>query len=140
VVIGHDVDVVRHIKNTRHPVVVEIDGESMTFLTISYCARALGRTTACIKNWERLGLLPPPYRLTGNGFRLYPLGFVTALSQIKDQGYVGRRMDRSDWGRFQAAVWSAFDSAPTGKSWANVVTGSCSDDECTEVTRLEGPS
>ena len=47
---GHDFDGIQHIKNTRHPIKVEIGGKPITLVTIAHCANALGRTTACVKH------------------------------------------------------------------------------------------
>src|SRR5665213_2144202 len=95
-----------------HPITAEINGKSVTFVTIGYCALALHRTTACLKLWERSGLFPSAeYRLSRSQIRLYPIDFLRAIARISDEGYLGRRMDRSDWRRFQLAVWGAHDAS-----------------------------
>jgi hypothetical protein len=92
------------IRNFRHPIHCEINGKSVTFVTIGHCARIMGRTTACVKHWEAIGLFPPAaYRLAKGQLRLYPQDFLRSLGQL-DLAYLGRRMDRSDWRRFQIAV------------------------------------
>jgi hypothetical protein len=102
----------KSVKNLRHPIQIEINGTSITLVTVGYCTTALGRTSACLKQWESIGLFPSaPYRLGPNRLRLYPLDFVKAIARIKEEGYMGRRMDRPDWRRFQLAVWNAHDAA-----------------------------
>ena len=62
------------IKNLRRPVVVEINGATVTLVTIGHMARALRRTTMRLKQWEECGVFPPaPYRLVKGQQRLYPI-------------------------------------------------------------------
>lgn len=123
-------NVVQHIKDLRRPITIEINGKAMKFLTIGHVAAAVHRTTACIKLWERTGLFPvAPYRLTQNQMRIYPQDFVRSLHRIREQGYLGRRLERSDWRRFQTDVWRAMGNALPAEEEPNVVTHSASDNE-----------
>lgn len=100
------------IKNLQRPVETTIDGRPVALVTIGHCAVLLQRTTACLKHWERLGLFPPaPYRTSRSRRRLYPLAFAVSLRGIAKQDYYGPRLDRSDWARFHAEIWDAFDAA-----------------------------
>lgn len=102
------------IKNLRRPIIQTINGQPVTLLTVGYVSRALGRTKWTVKNWTRLGLLPPaPFLLRpdvpNTRRNLYPRSFVNALEQIASQDYVARRLDRGDWQRFQDEVLEAYD-------------------------------
>jgi len=109
-------------RNARRPIQIDISGTKVTFLTIGYCARALGRTTTTLRGWERSNLFPPaPFRTARTRVRLYPEAFVKSMSQIVGEGYLGKRMDRLHWQRFQADLWSAHEEAL--KSWANRRSG-----------------
>ena len=102
----------RSTRGLRHPISALVNGQPTTLLTVGHVAAALGRTTTCLKEWERMGLFPPaPYRLRGSRARVYPEQFVKSISLIRDQGYVGRRLHRSDWERFQSEVWRAYKEA-----------------------------
>lgn len=99
-------------KGLRRPIRFEVNGKSIRLFTIGHCARALGRTTTTLRSWERSNLFPPaPYRTARTRVRLYPEGFVKAMGQIVSEGYLGERMDRSHWQRFQTDVWSAHEEA-----------------------------
>ena len=105
---------VEHVKCLRHPVQIVIDGEPVDLLTIGHVAHVLGRTSWTIKSWIRLGLFPAaPYVLNPNDSRtrrhLYPERFVDALVEIADRGYVGSRLDRRNWQRFQFEVFAAYE-------------------------------
>jgi len=102
------------IKNLRRPIIQTINGQPVTLLTVGYVSRALGRTKWTVKNWTRLGLLPPAPFLLRPGVPntrryLYPHGFVKCLAEIARQPYVIRRLDRNDWERFHAEVRQAYE-------------------------------
>ncbi len=104
----------KKIKNLQRPIEMTIDGRSVELLEIGHCAVALRRTTACLKHWEKetVGLFPPPpYRTSRTRRRLYPLPFVVALRGIANQAYYGPRLARSDWPRFRAEIWRAYEAA-----------------------------
>lgn len=111
-------------KNLRRPIQSNINGKSVTLLTSGYMARAIGRSTWSVKHWRRLGLLPqPPFVLHADVQEsrryLYPATFVRSVAEIARQGYVVRRLDRSDWNRFHAEVRQAYEKTivpllPTG--------------------------
>jgi len=98
------------IKHQRRPIRTEVNGTPVTLLTIGHCARALHRSTATIKSWERIGLFPPaPFWQRPNGTpaarrRLYPLDFVKALPMLGDRYKLGKRLDREQWQDFHDAV------------------------------------
>ena len=102
------------IKNLRHPIHTEINGEHCTLLPIGYVAHALGRSVWTVKYWTKLGLLPrAPFaqrRDTPNTRRrLYPQPFVQSLAEIANRGYLGTRLERSEWARFRRDVHLAFE-------------------------------
>jgi hypothetical protein len=100
----------------HRPITIQIGNEVFSFLTIGYVAEAVGRSTANIKRWQRLGLFPRPeywlYPNRGPASRgLYPEDFVKSLSEIARRTCPSRRMDRKHWRRFHDDVWAAFESA-----------------------------
>ncbi len=100
-------------KYLRSPIRTEIDGRTCILLTIGHVALALGRTTWTVRYWTRLGLLPEaPFDLHPDEprlrKRLYPESYVLALADIANRGYLGPRLDRDRWRRFQLDVWEAF--------------------------------
>jgi hypothetical protein len=102
-------------KFLRHPIVHEINGQKCTLLTVGHLANCLGRSTWTIRHWTRVGLLPEPvFHLNpGNPHArrtLYPEPYVLALADIIDRGYVGRRLNRAEWLRFQDEAWAAFSA------------------------------
>jgi hypothetical protein len=120
------------IKNLRRPIIQTINGQPVTLLTVGYVSRALGRTKWTVKNWTRLGLLPPaPFLLrpdVPNTRRyLYPHGFVKCLAEIARQPYVIRRLDRSDWGQFHHEVSRAYEQTVTPLLAAGVTASMDSD-------------
>ena len=129
---------VTHIKNHRNEIQIEIDGRSISLVTVGYVAHVLRRTTTCLRQWEVAGLFPPaPYRLTKGQLRLYPTDFLKALDQIQQDGHLGKRLDKSDWRRFQLAFWNALDLALVPMSEPNGVTDGDSDEACQDVARHE---
>jgi hypothetical protein len=104
-----------NVKYLRSPIKTEIGGRPCTLLTIGHLAHALGRTPWTIRHWTRLGLLPPaPFDLRPEDprrrRRLYPQPFVLALADIAALDYVGARLDRNQWQRFQVEVWEAYQA------------------------------
>ena len=100
-------------KFLRHPIAHEANGQRCTLLTIGHLAHALGRSTWTVRYWTRLGLLPEPvFHLSPGSPKahrtLYPEPYVLALAEIIDQGYVGLRLDREQWRRFQLDAWTAY--------------------------------
>lgn len=74
----------RKIKNHRRPIQITMNGKSVTFVTIGFCAAALGRTTTSLKRWEGMGLFPPaPYRLVRGQLRVYPEDFLQSITEIE---------------------------------------------------------
>jgi hypothetical protein len=102
-----------NVKYLRSPIKTEIAGRPCTLLTIGHLAQALGRTTWTVRHWTRIGLLPQaPFDMWPDDprrrRRLYPQPFVLALAEIAAMGYMGPRLDRNQWRRFQLEVWEAF--------------------------------
>jgi hypothetical protein len=128
-------------KNLRRPIQSNINGKSVTLVTIGFCALALGRTTACLKNWETHGIFPPAaFRVARSRHRLYPEDFLSSISHIKDQGYLGRRMNRSNWRRFQTEVWNAHLAALAPFRSEDGVIELCTDGESREGRQGPGMS
>jgi len=106
----------KKIPYLHRPIQIEIGGTAFNFLTVGHCAKAVGRTTATIKNWERLGVFPRPHvwlypnRMSARR-RLYPQAFVESLSRIAASGHVGVRMERHVWHEFHDEVWEAYNRA-----------------------------
>jgi hypothetical protein len=105
---------VAKVKNLRHPIRTVINGQACTLLTIGYVTRALGRSNWTVKNWTKLGLLPPaPFVRRSDDphlrRRMYPEDFVTCLAEIAGRDYVVRRLDYKDWQRFHDEVALAYD-------------------------------
>jgi hypothetical protein len=109
------IGVMDKIRNLRRPFDVEIhDHQKIEVVSIGYVARALGRTTWTVKSWQRIGLLPnAPWLLdpeiSNLRRRLFPVTFVEALAVIAKRNHLGRRLDRSQWRRFQLDVFDAYD-------------------------------
>ena len=105
------------IKNLRRPITATINGKSITLLTIGHVAHAVGRTTASVKYWERCGLFPlsqfwlSPDDSPAQPLRLYPETFVKSLIQIRQEDYLGARLDRDQWPRFYEDVTAAYERA-----------------------------
>lgn len=105
----------QRIKNLRHPIHTEINGQPCVLLTVGYLADAIGRSTWTVKYWtEVIGLLPPPVRIehpeTPNLRRgLYTATFVSAMKKYASKDYVVDRLDRKDWPRFHAEVLRAYE-------------------------------
>jgi hypothetical protein len=102
------------VRNLRKPVFAKVNGRSVALVQVGYVAHALGRTSWTIKSWTRLGLFPePPIFLNPDDprlrRRLYPTGFVEALVEIANQGYLGNRLDRDQWQRFHRDVFRAYE-------------------------------
>ena len=117
----------------RSPIHTEVGGRPCTLLTIGHVAHALGRTTWTVRYWTRLGLLPEPaFHLNPGNPRarrtLYPGPYVLALADIADRGYVGPRLDRDQWRRFQLDVWAAYQETVLP------LTGGVADDDTREAT------
>jgi len=111
----HDLCMQTKIRSLRRPITHTVNGEVVTFLTIGYVAKAIGRTQWSVKHWQRLGLLPqPPFVLRPAAPEakrgLYPQLFVKCLARIAKQDYVISRLDRKDWQRFQHEVWAAYEA------------------------------
>lgn len=112
---GHDLYMVEKVRNLRRPIYKEIGGHDYALFTIGYIASVLGRTVWTVKYWERIGLFPKAaFMLSPNVSRtrrrLYPEAFVDRLDDIVKQGYLGKRMNRADWRRFQHEVFAAFEA------------------------------
>lgn len=105
-----------HVKHLRHPIHAELAGEPWCdLMTVGHVAVALRRSTWTIRNWQKLGLLPPtPFfihaEIPNLRRRLFPREFVEALSTIADKGLPGRRLYRADWMRFHADVLVAYEA------------------------------
>jgi hypothetical protein len=110
---GHDLYMVEKVRNLRAPIHKEVGGHEYALFTIGYVASVLGRTTWTIKHWERIGLFPKAAFMLSPSVsrtrrRLYPEAFVDRLDDIVKQGYLGKRMNRADWRRFQKEVFTAY--------------------------------
>jgi len=58
-------------------------GCHLNVYSIGYVAKALGRTTACIRRWEREGIIPRPIlSLSSNRYRWFSDREVEALTRI----------------------------------------------------------
>ena len=93
---------VQRIKNLRHPIHVEVNGNQCEMLSIGYLAHALGRSTWTAKEWTRIGLLPPAPVIQNPKTpnlrrRYYPAPFISAMKDIASKDYVVDRLDRQDW-------------------------------------------
>jgi len=83
-------------------VVVQVDGLLIECGTIGELGRALGRAPHTIREWERIGLIPPaPVMLPASDpravRRLYPLALINAVQQVAlKERFGGRRQS----GRF----------------------------------------
>jgi hypothetical protein len=82
-----------------HPKRYTIAGAAGEFHYVSALARALGRSSATIRQWERQGVIPvaPYFKRTAAGTlrplrRLYPRAYIEAAVRIAgDEGLVGHR-------------------------------------------------
>ena len=108
---------VSKVENLR-TIRIVVYGRDEEMLMIGHVARALRRTVWTVKSWERQGLLPQatfilnPNRRSARR-RLYPPAYVKALQEIRDQGYLGQRLDRHQRKRFQHEVWAAYQATVT---------------------------
>jgi DNA-binding transcriptional MerR regulator len=66
-------------------------------LTIGELARRAGVATSALRDWEELGLLPPPARISGQ--RRYPesaVGLVGLILLLRDVGLTLAELGRAD--------------------------------------------
>jgi hypothetical protein len=113
-------------KNLRRPITTEVDGVRLTLVGIGHCARAVGRSSTRLKQWEQLGIFPPaPYRSLRDRRRLYPTEFVRSIRIIAEQDYFGSRLERADWSRFQSEVWSVHDATLASSRDRRTGVGDC---------------
>jgi len=102
-----------HVKNLRHPITAQIGGQTVELVTIGTLAHALGRTTWCVKYWERLGLLPPaPFIInmcdSRTRRRLYPADLVAQAGRLMEHEGWGRRLERDDWQNFATKMAATY--------------------------------
>jgi hypothetical protein len=78
-------------KRYLRPKVVSIRGEDVLVYGIGEFADLIGYTVATLKNWERLGVLPPATAVDGHGRRWYSKAFIEwfdgVIDAFRDKGW-----------------------------------------------------
>jgi len=91
-----------------------VNGQMRELHTIGDLAQALGRSTHCVRQWEKMHLIPPAPLITQSGSistrrRFYPVELIAALAQVAEREHFGRRRPSEGFLRHRAAFCNAWD-------------------------------
>lgn len=78
-------------KRYLRPKIVVIRGHEVRVYGIGELADLIGYTVATLKNWEKLGVLPPATAVDGHGRRWFSVAFIqwfdSVIEAFRDQGW-----------------------------------------------------